>query len=343
MCVVDLHNHIVTEEVVTFLEEEGHHLETTVAGEGDERIARIGTAAYRPLHSRMCDPSARLADMDRAGITIQAVSCTPFALYPDAPLDLGLELARVNNDSLASLAQRYPNRFVPLASVPFAHPETAATELERAVGLGLRGVEIPPASSNLELDDRRLEPFYSAAEALGVPICIHPFDASPTGPLARYGLSPLAGNPLDTGLAASLLVLGGVLERHPRLEIVLYHGGGAFPALLGRLEQGHALFPVCRGEAPRPPSEYLHHFSFDTVVFDEGWLRFLVAQFGAERIVLGTDYPLPLAVADPVGEIRACGFGEEAERRILGANGLELLGVDETGLPREPVARETAY
>jgi aminocarboxymuconate-semialdehyde decarboxylase len=325
--IVDLHNHMVTEDVVLFLRDEGHHLETRVEGDGERRLARIGASGMRPLHARMCDPASRIADMDRLGIDTEAVSCTPFVLYPDAPPDLGLELARVNNDSLARVAQRFPGRFAPLACVPLRDPERAALELERAFGLGLRGVEIAPRAADLDLDDPRLEPFWAACESARVPVCIHPFDASPQGALARYLLSPLVGNLIDTGIAATLLVMGGVLERHPALTVVLYHGGGTFPALLARLEKGHALFPPCRTAAPRPPSAYVGQFSFDTVTFDDGWLRYLIQRFGAEHVVLGTDYPLPLGPDDPVGEIQALGLKPEDERKVLGENAALLLGL----------------
>jgi len=328
MRVIDLHNHIVTEAVVEFLAAEGHRLNTRIAEEDGTRVARIGEAAVRPLHARMCDPAAQITDMDRLGIAVQAVSCTPFVLYPDAPADLGLALAQVNNDSLAELARRHPGRFAPLASVPLRDPESAADELERAVRLGLRGVEIPPGTADLDLDSPQLDPFWAAAAAARMPVCIHPFDASPRGALARYGLSPLVGNPTDTGIAASLLVMGGVLERNPGLEVVLYHGGGTFPALLGRLEKGHELFDVCRGRAPRPPSAYVKHFSFDTVVFEPGWLRYLIDRFGADRVVLGSDYPLPLGPKDPVAEVRALRLDAGDERRILGENAQRLLGLD---------------
>jgi aminocarboxymuconate-semialdehyde decarboxylase len=300
-----------------------------VVEEGGARVARIGESGLRPLHARMCDAAARIADMDRLGIDVEAVSCTPFVLYPDAPPELGLELARVNNDSLAEVARRFPGRFAPLACVPLRDPERAAAELERAARLGLRGVEIPPRAADLDLDDPRLDPFWAAAARARFPVCIHPFDASPQGPLARYLLSPLVGNLVDTGLAATLLVMGGVLERHPSLDVVLYHGGGTFASLLARLEQGHALFPQCRVAAPRPPSAYVERFSFDTVTFDAGWLRYLIGRFGADHVVLGTDYPLPLGPADPVGEIRALGLEAEDERRILGANAGRLLRLAE--------------
>ncbi|MBI2963151.1 MAG: amidohydrolase [Deltaproteobacteria bacterium] len=327
--VVDFHNHMVTEAVVAFLVAEGDHLATRVVEGPGGRTAHIGdTGGTRLLGPRMCDPAARLADMDRLGITTQAVSATPFLLYPDAPPEVALAVARVNNDSLAEIARRHPGRFVPLASVPLQDPQRAAAELERAVGIGLRGVEIPPATPELALDDRRLEPFWSAAEARRVPICIHPFEASPQGPFARYLLSPLVGNLHATGIAAALLVMGGVLERHPALRIVLYHAGGTFPALLARLDKGHELFDACRERAPKRPSAYSAQLWFDTVAFDPRWLLHLVQRFGADHLVLGSDYPLPLGPSDPVGDVRALALGPADEQRILGGNACRLLDID---------------
>ncbi len=329
MCVVDLHNHMVTEEVVAFLAREGGRLATRVVETREGRFAQIGDGAVRPLHARMCDPLVRLADMDRLGIDVQAVSCTPFVLYADAPADVALAAAQVNNDSLAGVARAHEGRFAPLASVPLQAPERAAREVERAAALGLRGVEIPARAGDLDLDDRGLEPFWSAAEALALPICIHPFEASPRGALARYSLSPLVGNLFDTGLAATLLVLGGVLERHPRLQVVLYHGGGAFPALLARIEKGYERIAETRSGAPKPPSAYLDRFWLDTVTFDSGWLGYLIGRFGAERLVLGSDYPLPLGSRDPVAEVRALRLTQEDERAVLGGNARRLLRITE--------------
>jgi aminocarboxymuconate-semialdehyde decarboxylase len=327
--VVDLHNHAVTEEVVAFLAREGARLDTRIVETREGRFAEIGAAARRPLHARMCDPVARIADMDRLGIDVQAVSCTPFVLYADAPADVALAVAQVNNDSLARFARSQPGRFEPLASVPLQDPERAARELERAHALGLRGVEIPARVGGVDLDDPRLEPFWQAAKSLALPICIHPFDASPQGALARYALSPLVGNLFDTGLAASLLVMGGVLERHPGLRIVLYHGGGTFPALIARLQKGWEGIPEARSAAPKPPFDYLDRFWFDTVTFDGVVLRTLIARFGADRVVLGSDYPLPLGPRDPAAEVRALGLSPEHEAAVLGGNACQLLGIEE--------------
>ena len=321
-----MHNHIAAPEVVAFLEREGRHFDTEIFERDGRRFFRIGRSALRPLDDRISRAAARLPEMDAAGIDVQAVSCIPFLMYPEVAPDLAREIARIGNAALAGIARAHPSRFAPLASVPLQAPDAAAQELERAVGLGLRGAQIPPRIGSEWLDAPRFTPFFAAAEALGCVLCIHPFDADPQAPYDRYGLGNLVGNLYDTGLAASLLLYGGVLERFPGLRIVLYHGGGALPCLLGRLDQGHTLLPACRAALPRSPSSYAGAFHFDTITFDAALLRHLVARFGPERVVLGSDFPLPMGPRDPAAEVRALDLGERAERAILGETAERLLG-----------------
>jgi aminocarboxymuconate-semialdehyde decarboxylase len=325
MKVVDMHNHFIAPEVATFLEREGHRYATRLEERGGKRFFVIRDSAVRPMHERISQAEPRLRDMDGAGIDVQAVSCVPFLMYPEVDAGLARMITTVNNDGLAALAASHPSRFVALASVPLQDPPAAARELERAAGLGLRGVEIPPKLPGLDLDDRSLEVFWEAAAALGMVVCIHPFEAAPEGALARYALGNLVGNLYDTGLAAALIVCGGVLERHPKLRVVLYHAGGAFPSLVGRLDKGYELFPDLRSSIPRKPSSYVGRFWFDTLAFDETVLRQLIERFTAERFVIGTDYPLPMGPADPVGGVRALGLDAAAEAAILGGNARELL------------------
>jgi aminocarboxymuconate-semialdehyde decarboxylase len=138
-------------------------------------------------------------------------------------------------------------------------------------------------------------------------------------------LGNLLGNPYDTGLAAALLIYGGVLERHPALRVVLYHGGGAFPSLVGRLDMGYRVYPECQAAIPRPPSTYINQLAFDTIAFRPDMVRYLINTYGAERLVVGSDYPLPAGLAHPVAEVKALGLDPETESAVLGGNASRLL------------------
>lgn len=323
--VIDMHNHLVAPEVVAFLEREGAHYNTRIIEQDGQRFFIIQGTARRPLHARITQVEARLSDMDAEGVDMQAVSCVPFVMYPEVPAEWGIVMARLNNEGLAAACARRPDRFMPLASVPLQDPPAAAAELEHAASLGLRGVEIPPNVCGQGLDESQFEVFWEAAEALPMVVCIHPFEATPQGMLARYGLGNLVGNLYDTGLAAALLIYGGVLERHPALRVVLYHAGGALPSLLGRLDMGYRTNPECRAALPRPPSTYIEQFAFDTIAFRQDMLRYLVHTYGAEHLVVGSDYPLPAGLAHPVAEVKALGLDPETESAVLGGNASRLL------------------
>src|SRR5229473_5625949 len=317
MDVIDMHNHFIAPEVIDYLGREGKHYATRIVEREGRRFFMIQEAAMRPIEGPISNARARIADMDREGIATQAVSCVPFLMYPDVDADLGLAIAQVNNNAMAALAASDPVHFVPLASVPIQNPAAAAKELERAAKLGLRGVEIPPKVIERQLDETEFEIFWEAAEALRMVVCIHPFEAAPTGAFARYFLGNLVGNLYDTGLAAALLIYGGVLERHPALRVVLYHAGGAFASLIGRLDMGYGLVPECRSAIPRPPSTYVKQFFFDIIAHNRNMLRYLTDTYGAERLVVGSDYPLPAGLAHPVAEVKALGLAPEAEAAIL--------------------------
>ncbi len=325
MNVIDMHNHFIAPEVIDYLAREGKHYATRIVERDGRRFFMIQEAAMRPIDGPISNARARIADMDREGIATQAVSCVPFLMYPDVDAELGLAIAQVNNDVMAALAKSDPAHFVPLASVPIQNPAAAAKELERAAKLGLRGVEIPPKVIDRQLDESEFEIFWEAAEALRMVVCIHPFEAAPTGALARFFLGNLVGNLYDTGLAAALLIYGGVLERHPNLRVVLYHAGGALPALVGRLDMGYRLVPECRSAIPRLPSTYVAQFHFDVIAHNRELLGHLVKTYGADRFVLGSDYPLPAGLAHPVEEVKALGLDPKDEAKILGRNAEKLL------------------
>ena len=325
MHVIDMHNHFIAPAVIDHLVRDGRHYATRIVEREGRRFCLIQEKAMRPIDGPLSNASARIADMDREGIGTQAISCVPFLMYPEVDAALGLAIAQVNNDAMIALGTSDPAHFIPLASVPIQDPTTAVKELERAAKLGLCGVEIPPKVIDRQLDELDFEVFWEAAEALQMVVCIHPFEAAPSGPLARYFLGNLVGNLYDTGLAAALLIYGGVLERHPKLRIVLYHAGGALPAILGRLDMGFQLVPECRSAIPRPPSSYVSQFHFDIIAHNREMLAHLVRTYGADRFVVGSDYPLPAGLAHPVEEVKALGLNSENEAKILQCNAQDLL------------------
>lgn len=331
MNAIDMHNHFVAPEVISFLTREGTRFATRIVEREGRRFFLIKEKAMRPIDGPVSDALARIPDMDREGIAIQSISCVPFLMYPDVPVSLGRALAQANNDAMASLAASMGNRFAPLASVPMQDPQAAARELERAAKLGLAGVEIPARVVDKQLDEPEFEVFWAAAEALKMVVCIHPFEAAPSGAMARYSLGNLVGNLYDTGLAAALLIYGGVLERYPRLKIVLYHAGGTLHSLTGRLDMGYRLVPECRRAIPRPPSSYISQFHFDIIAHNRPLLRHFILTLGAERFVLGSDYPLPAGLAHPIDEVKSLGLSEADEARILSGNARQLLRIEGRG------------
>ena len=167
MDVIDMHNHFVAPEVIEFLAREGKHFATRIVERDGRRFFLIQEKAMRPIDGPISNAQARIVDMEREGVTAQAVSCVPFLMYPDADSAAGLAIAQVNNDAMVALGARDSAHFVPLASVPMQNPAAAAKELERAAKLGLRGVEIPPKVVERQLDEPEFEVFWEAAEARG--------------------------------------------------------------------------------------------------------------------------------------------------------------------------------
>ena len=323
---IDFHTHFVAPELVDFLAREGDRYATEVISSGDERWFVMKGTTRRPITPRLCDPETRVRAMDGQGVRIQVLSCPPFMVYPEAAPDDALTIAGMVNDTLAAAVGQRPDRFVGLASVPLQAPEQAARELERAHRFGLRGVQIGTSVAGRELDEPELEPFWAAAAELDMAVALHPFDAAPPGPLGRYYLGNLVGSPTETGLAAALLIYGGVLERW-RVRVVLYHAGGALPSLLGRLDHGYKVRPECRAAIPRAPSSYLDQLWIDTIAHDRATLGELVRRFGPDRLVLGSDFPFDMGLEQPVATVRELDLPPEATERILTDNARSLLGI----------------
>lgn len=301
--VVDVHAHHVGESAVERIRDEGaeHGVRLVTAG-GATRVEVNGRPSGLPLIPPLNDVAARLAWMDAAGIDVQLVA--PWMDLAGYDLDgaSGLWLARIQNDSLAALAAAHPDRFLAAATVPLQQPALAAAELRRAVTeSGHRAVQIGSRVNELGLDDPGLDGFWDTAEELDVPVIVHPAELDVPERARRLFLHILVGNPAETTYAAAALTLGGVLERHPGLRVLLVHGGGFVPYQIGRLERGFtAAPPAFRAAGTLGPRALLDRLWFDTVLHDTDALRHLLDFAGPGRVVLGSDYPFPMRLDRPI-------------------------------------------
>jgi aminocarboxymuconate-semialdehyde decarboxylase len=274
----------------------------------------------------------RLKDMDRMGVDIQAVSPAPNQTYYWTDPGEGAQLARQVNERLAEIVARWPDRFVGLGTVPLQDADLAVGELTfLSKHLGLRGVEINPSVNGMDLTDKRLmlERFFAKAQELDLVIFMHPIGFTQGERLLDHYFNNVIGNPLETTVAASHLIFDGVLERHPKLKIVLPHAGGYLAHYWARMDHAWRARPDCRVSLKNKPTASLEKFYFDTITFDRTMLRQLVQRYGAEHVLLGTDYPYDMGMEDPVGFIEKTeGLSSEDKKRIQGLNAARLLKID---------------
>jgi len=280
------------------------------------------------------DLNIRLAEMDRSDVGMQALSTMPSVLgklpfdrfFYDIEADAGSDFCRALNDGMADVVNKLPERFVGLATVPLQDVGASVDELGRAVGeLGLRGVEIGSHIDGMNLDDKRLWPFYGKVEKLGVPIMVHPAEPPGRDRLENYQLVNFIGFPLETTIAGMSMIFGGVLKDFPRLKVYFVHGGGFLPYQRGRFEHGYMVRESPKSRIDKPPSEYFKLIYFDALTHDQRAMEYLISSVGPSKILLGTDYPWDMANCDLVHQIQGLKtISEEDKERILWGNAAEL-------------------
>jgi aminocarboxymuconate-semialdehyde decarboxylase len=254
----------------------------------------------------------RVQFLNDTGIDVQVLS--PTARFSNTTT----ELAQQHNDAMAEAISWYPKRFLGMATIALNDPDTAPRELERSVKeLGLRGATIGSNVRGVNLDAREFGPFFSKAEELQTPIFIHPMNVLGHDRLGNYQLDNLIGNPTDTSVAAASLIFGGVLREFPRIKVYLAHGGGTCPYLCPRWDQGWRARPSAKGNLDKLPSEYLKRFHFDSLTHSTQLLEVLVGLVGAERIMLGSDYPYDMGDREAMGKVEASTVLSEVEKRQI--------------------------
>lgn len=274
---------------------------------------------------RLTDPAVRLTSMDAQGIDRQWVSASPNHFYPWAEEQLAVWIAQEANRLIAEHVANAPDRLTGLGIVPLQHPSRILESIDDAIlGRGLAGIEISSFAGDVELSDPRLEPMWARVAELGAIVFLHPFGCSLDERLDRFYLANTVGQPTENAVALSHLIFSGVLDRHPGLKLVAAHGGGYLPFAIGRSDHAWRVRPDAQGCA-HAPSTYLKRLYFDTVVHDDHALRHLVEVAGADRVLLGSDFPFDMGLDDPVATVRAAGLPDDVVEGILGTNADALL------------------
>ena len=325
---VDVHAHILTEETIRLLQREAPKIAPKLS-RIDDQFGTLDVAGnvYRSFPRGGWDLERRLQDMAASKVDVQVLSVCPQTFVYAQPPALASVFARIQNEQLAKLVKARPEQFLAMATLPMQAPRQAADELRHAVSvLGLRGAQIGSNVAGKNLDDPELEPVWATAAELDAFILVHPINVAGADRLSSYYLANLIGNPLDTTIAAACLIFSGVLERHPSLKFCLAHGGGFVPYQAGRFVHGWQVRMEPKKKLAKPPTELLKRFYFDTIVHSKEVLEFLVGCAGADRVLLGSDYPFDMGMPDGVLQVRGLSLEAADQASILGGRAQALLG-----------------
>jgi aminocarboxymuconate-semialdehyde decarboxylase len=328
---VDIHTHIMPADVPRWAERFGyggfihleHHKDCCARMMIDDRF-------FREVESNCWDPNIRMAECDHHGVHVQVLSTIPVLFHYWAQAKDAYDTSRFFNDHIADVVRRYPKRFIGLGTLPLQDPELSVRELERCMGeLGMAGVEIGSHVNQWNLDDPALYVFYEAAEAMGAAVFVHPWDMMGAAEMKKYWLPWLVGMPAETSRAICSMIFGGIFEKFPRLRVAFAHGGGSFPATLGRISHGFEVRPdLCAVDNAVHPREYPGRFYLDALVHDTHMLNYVVEMFGADKVCMGSDYPFPLGELEPGKLIESMNYPDSVKQQLLAGAAFDWLGID---------------
>lgn len=324
--IIDTHTHIIVPDITR----EAAPAETwrpRVFWENEQQVVEFAGKQIKSAVREFVHVEAILEAQSAAGVDSVLLCPWVSILRYDAEPDEGLRISRIQTEALARLAQTYPDRMRALGTVPLQAPELAARELEAVMREpGVVGVEVAASARDVYLGDDRFRPFWTAAEATGALVFVHPTTRGfNLAVFNEYYLWNTVGNPVETTITAAHMIMAGVMEDHPTLKVLLAHGGGAILNLRGRLRHAHSFQPLAKSRLTESPEESLKRFYFDTITHDPELLSELVDYAGADHVLLGSDYPFDMGVARPAEMVRDLGLPARDEAKILGENAAELV------------------
>jgi len=327
---VDIHTHILPENIPNFKEKFAyggfisldHHKPCCAKMMMDDKF-------FREVDDNCWSAERRIEQCDEQMVNVQVLSTVPVMFSYWAKDEDTLEVAEFLNNHIADIVDKYPKRFIGLGTVPMQNQDLAIKELIRCKEIGLRGIQIGSHINDWNLDREELFPIFKKCEELEMSIFVHPWDMMGKEKMEKYWLPWLVGMPAETSLAICSMIFGGVFERLPKLKVAFAHGGGAFPATIGRIEHGFNVRPdLVAIDNPVNPRDYLGDFYLDSLVHDPKMLDFIVKLMGENKICLGTDYPFPLGELEPGKLIHGMNYSEQKKAKLLGENALKWLGLN---------------
>jgi aminocarboxymuconate-semialdehyde decarboxylase len=325
---IDIHTHIMPEKIPNWFDKFGYgdfiHLD-----HHKPCCARMmkGDKFFREIESNCWEPKDRIIDMSATDVDIQVLSTIPVLFNYWAKPAEGLETSRFFNDHICSCVTHYPDKFIGLGTVPLQDIDMAIKEMERCVNeLKMPGIEIGSNINQLNLSDQKFDPFWEAAQELNCSIFIHPWEMMGENEMMKYWLPWLVGMPAETARAICSLIFGGVMEKYPNLKFAFAHGGGSFPATVGRVEHGWKVRPdLCAIDNPINPRDYLGKFWVDSLVHDEVSFDVLMKTVGEDKICVGSDYPFPLGEHRPGELVESMNIPIETKQKIMFENAMNWL------------------
>jgi aminocarboxymuconate-semialdehyde decarboxylase len=328
---IDIHTHVVPERFPPYAGK-GKDVPWPSMADADacHKHVMISGKLYRTVTDGSWSVPRRIEQMSEMRVNRQALSPMPELLSYWLPLADAKVLIRYLNEQIAEMIALAPERFIGLGAVPLQDTDSAIRELEFLIKeLKFSGAEIASHVNGVSIGDARFEPFFAAAERLGAAIFVHAL--RPAGQDRIVGAFPEQAVcfPGDVALACASMITGGIASRHPKLRIAFSHGGGTMSILMPRLVHAWNMFPKAKESLKESPATIARRFYYDELVFDPEAVRFLVKQFGASQILVGTDYPFALGEADPLGLLEKAALDVATVSAITSGNAKRFLGLPE--------------